>query len=409
MSNAIENSGSLLAALDRGESLPAHWYTDAAITASETEQIFRKTWSYIGPAQELANRGDYVTGYVGEVPVVVIRNESGVAGFVNVCRHRRHEVMKGRGNSKIMQCGYHAWTYDLAGSLKGAPRSAAEPNFRLQDYPLLPLRVESLGPFVFVNLDANANSLATYFGDLLKIMDGSGVHLESLELHNREEWSANANWKTMLENYLECYHCAVAHPGFSAAIDVKPENYDLTMHGWFASQLGDVRRSALEGKTAVPIYDVRGEVKQSQYHLLWPNITININPGFPNLSIDVWVPDGPNKTKGFSEQYFGPGVSEQFAHDLIAFNKQVGHEDDVLTNSVQRGLLGGIPDRGRFLTNSEHLCIHFQKLVVSALAGDPVLSKRAAASAIPASTTISVAPTPSVGEKPESKPSSRSE
>jgi phenylpropionate dioxygenase-like ring-hydroxylating dioxygenase large terminal subunit len=404
MTNAIENSRSLLAALDRGESLPAHWYTDAAITASETEHIFRKTWSYIGPAQELANRGDYVTGYVGGVPVVVIRNESGLAGFVNVCRHRRHEVMKGRGNSKIMQCGYHAWTYDLTGCLKGAPRSAAEPNFRLQDYPLLPLRVESLGPFVFVNLDANANSLASYFGDLLKIMDGSGVHLESLELHNREEWSANANWKTMLENYLECYHCAVAHPGFSAAIDVKPENYDLTMHGWFASQLGDVRQSALEGKTAVPIYDVRGDVKQSQYHLLWPNITININPGFPNLSIDVWVPDGPNKAKGFSEQYFGPGVSEQFAHDLIAFNKQVGQEDDVLTNSVQRGLLGGIPDRGRFLTNSEHLCIHFQKLVVSALAGDPVLSKRAAASAIPASTTISVAPTPSVGEKPKSKP-----
>lgn len=187
MTNAIEDSRSLLAALDRGESLPAHWYTDAVITASETEQIFRKTWSYIGPAHELANRGDYVTGYVGEVPVVVIRNESGLAGFVNVCRHRRHEVMKGRGNSKIMQCGYHAWTYDLTGCLKGAPRSAAEPNFRLQDYPLLPLRVESLGPFVFVNLDANANSLASYFGDLLKIMDGSGVHLESLELHNREE------------------------------------------------------------------------------------------------------------------------------------------------------------------------------------------------------------------------------
>jgi nitrite reductase/ring-hydroxylating ferredoxin subunit len=148
MTNAIENSRSMLVALDRGESLPAHRYTDAVITASETGQIFRKSWSYIGPAQELANRGDYVTGYVGEVPAVVIRNESGLAGFVNVCRHRRHELMKGRGYSKIMQCGYHAWTYDLTGCLKAAPRSAAEPNFRLQDYPLVPLRVESLGPFV---------------------------------------------------------------------------------------------------------------------------------------------------------------------------------------------------------------------------------------------------------------------
>ena len=341
-----------------------------SITAREIEKVFRKSWNYIGPAKELANPGDYITGYAGEVPVVVIRNEAGLAGFVNVCRHRRHEVMKGRGNSKMMQCGYHAWTYDLTGCLKGAPRSAAEPNFRLEDYPLLPLRVETLGPFVFVNLDSRAKSLASYFGGLLNIIAGSGIHLESLELYSRDAWTAEANWKTMLENYLECYHCAVAHPGFSAAIDVKQENYNLTMHGWFASQLGQVRQSALEGKTAVEIYDARGEIAQAQYHLLWPNVTININPGFPNLSIDVWVPDGPNKAKGFSEQYFAPGVSEQFAHDLIAFNKQVGYEDDVLTNSVQKGLLGGMPDRGRFLTNSEHLCIHFQRLVVRALSAE---------------------------------------
>jgi hypothetical protein len=84
----------------------------------------------------------------------------------------------------------------------------------------------------------------------------------------------------------------------------------------FLSQVGQVRQSALEGKTAVKIYDARGELKQAQYHVLWPNFTININPGFTNLSLDVWIPDGPNHTKGFSEQYFGPGVSEEFAKEL---------------------------------------------------------------------------------------------
>src|ERR1700733_1138174 len=395
-SQRTETTASLLAALDRGESLPAHWYTDQAITAREIEKVFRKSWNYIGPANELANPGDYITGYAGEVPVVVIRNETGLAGFVNVCRHRRHEVMKGRGNSKMMQCGYHAWTYDLTGCLKGAPRSAAEPNFRLEDYPLLPIRVETLGPFVFINLDSHTKSLASYYGGLLDIIAGSGIHLENLELYSRESWSADANWKTMLENYLECYHCAVAHPGFSAAIDVKQENYNLTQYEWFASQLGQVRQSALEGKTAVEIYDARGEIAQAQYHLLWPNVTININPGFPNLSIDVWAPDGPNKAKGFSEQYFAPGVSAQFAHDLIAFNKQVGYEDDFLTNSVQKGLLGGIPDRGRFLTTSEHLCIHFQRLIVQALSANASLpEKPPAPSSLPLVTSISVAPTPS--------------
>ena len=401
-SRLMESPVDLLAALDRGESLPAHWYTDPAITAREIEKIFRRSWNYIGPANELANHGDYISGYAGGVPVVVIRNEAGLAAFVNVCRHRRHQVMKDRGSAKMMQCGYHAWTYDLTGCLKGAPRSAAEPNFRLEDYPLLPIRVESLGPFVFVNLDSGAKSLASYFGGLLSIIAGSGIHLESLQLYSREAWTAGANWKTMLENYLECYHCAVAHPGFSAAIDVKQENYNLTMHGWFASQLGQVRQSALEGKTAVETYDARGEIAQAQYHLLWPNVTININPGFPNLSIDVWVPDGPNSAKGFSEQYFGPGVSEQFAHDLIAFNKQVGYEDDVLTDSVQKGLLGGLPDRGRFLTNSEHLCIHFQKLIVGAMSENAaVLEQSPTARSLPVSTTISAAPTASVAAESE--------
>src|SRR6201996_853068 len=200
----------------------------------------------------------------------------------------------------------------------------------------------------------------------------------------------------MRENYLECYHCAVAHPGFSAAIDVKQENYNLTQYEWFASQLGQVRQSAPEGKTAVDIYDARGEIAQAQYHLLWPNVTININPGFPNLSIDVWFPDGPNKAKGISEQYFAPGVSEKFAHDLIAFNKQVGYEDDFLTDSVQKGLLGGIPDRGRFLTTSEHLCIHFQRLIVLAMSStDSRPAKLAAPTSLPLVTSISVAPTPS--------------
>jgi ferredoxin-NADP reductase/phenylpropionate dioxygenase-like ring-hydroxylating dioxygenase large terminal subunit len=403
LENPVEETANrLLAALDRGESLPTRWYTDPAITEREIETIFRKSWNYIGPANELMNFGDYITGYAGGVPVIVIRNETGLAGFVNVCRHRRHEVMKGRGNSKMMQCGYHAWTYDLTGCLKGAPRSAAERSFRLEEYPLLPIRAETLGPWVFVNLDWQAKPLASYFGELLDIIAGSGVHIDSLELYSREDWTAEANWKTMLENYLECYHCAVAHPGFSSAIDVKEENYNLQMHRWFASQLGEVRQSALEGKTAVKIYDPRGEVKQAQYHLLWPNVTINTNPGFPNLSIDVWVPDGPNKTKGFSEQYFGPGVSEKFAQDLIAFNKQVGYEDDVLTNSVQLGLLGGIPDKGRYLTNSESLCIHFLKLVVRAMTADTAGPESPLpVSTLPVFTTISVTPTASVAPERE--------
>ena len=396
MSRERDNATAIFSALDRGESLPAHWYTDPGVTEREVQEIFRKSWNYIGPAKELANVGDYITGYAGMVPVVVMRNEEGLAGFVNVCRHRRHEVMKGRGNAKVMTCGYHAWAYDLKGCLKRAPRSAAEKGFRLEDYPLLPIRAEALGPFVFVNGDWDAPPVATYYAGLMDIIAQSGIKLDTLELYSRSDWEAPANWKTMLENYLECYHCPVAHPGFSAAIDVAPENYSLTAHGWYMSQTGYVRESALQGKTAVKIYDARGELKMAQYHVLFPNFTININPGFTNMSVDVWRPKGPNACEGFSEQYFGPGVSEAFANELIEFNTQVGIEDDDLTNSVQRGLIGGLPERGRTLTNSEHLVVHFQRLVANALTRStdaeqkPVESK-----VIPITASISVNPTES--------------
>jgi hypothetical protein len=82
----------------------------------------------------------------------------------------------------------------------------------------------------------------------------------------------------------------------------------------------------------------------------------------------VWLPDGPDRTGGYSEHYFGPNVSPEWAEDLIAFNAQVGLEDDELTTSVQRNLRCALPDRGRFLMDTEGLCIHFQKLVLEAFA-----------------------------------------
>ncbi len=353
--------------LDRGLSLPASWYTDASVVDLERERIFRRAWQYAGRLQQVAQVGDYFTAVAGDLPIVVVRGESGLNAFVNVCRHRRHEVMSGAGHRKVLQCPYHAWTYDLNGCLKAAPRADREDGFRNEDFPLLPVRVETWGPFVFVNPDLQARPLADHLGGLPGIVAQSGLDLEHLQFHEREEWHADANWKVMIENYLECYHCPVQHPGFSAVIDVDPDTYRLQAFEWFSSQTAPVRPSVLEGKGKKLAYDARGAVTQAQYHYFWPNFTLSINPGHPNLSIDVWIPDGPNRTRGFSEQYFGPDVPPEWTQELIAFSRQVGVEDDLLTNSVQRGLRAGLPARGRLLTRSEHLVIHFGKLVFRAI------------------------------------------
>lgn len=98
----------LIAAVQRGESLPVSWFTDPAITDLEVSKIFRRTWQYVGPVGALQNVGDYIVGMAGNVPVAVVRNADGLGGFVNVCRHRRHQVLKGRGTRSRLQCPYHA-------------------------------------------------------------------------------------------------------------------------------------------------------------------------------------------------------------------------------------------------------------------------------------------------------------
>src|SRR5262249_33653999 len=143
----------------------------------------------------VARVGDYVTASVADVPVVVVRGDHGLRAFVNVCRHRRHEVVSGAGNRRTLQCPYHAWTYDLDGRLRAAPRSQHEPGFDLADYPLFPAALETWGPFVFVHLEPGAPPLTESLGELPSIIAGSGLALDRLTFHDREEWEAEANWK----------------------------------------------------------------------------------------------------------------------------------------------------------------------------------------------------------------------
>ena len=91
------------------------------------------------------------------------------------------------------------------------------------------------------------------------------------------------------------------------------------------------------------------------------------SPGLPSLAMEAWTPDGPARTRGFSEQYFSANVPEDCGREMMAFDDQVGAEDDALTDSVQLGLQAGMPAQGRFLVESEQLIIRFQRMVLSAL------------------------------------------
>jgi len=353
--------------LEEGWTLPAAWYSDDAVARREREQIFARTWQYGGPAEQVAQPGSFATTQAGHVPVVVTRDREGeLHGFVNVCRHRGHVVAKGTACRETLQCPYHAWTYALDGSLRRAPRSERVPGFDPAAFSLLPVAVDTWGPFLFVNPDPEADPLADTLGELPAIVARSGLDLATLRFHSHHEWPIEANWKVALENYLECYHCPTAHPGFSKVIDVDPDSYALSVSPTFSSQIGPVRKSALEsnGKTGfVPV----GDVVHSQYHFLWPNTTINIAPGPHNISLERWVPDGTGRTIEVTDYWFGADVPTAIVEELLEWDDQVGREDTDLVVSVQAGLDSRTVMQGRLMGDSEKLIADFQRRVHEAV------------------------------------------
>jgi phenylpropionate dioxygenase-like ring-hydroxylating dioxygenase large terminal subunit len=328
----------------------------------EAERIFRSAWQYAGHLGQLSDAGSYFTFQAGPVPLVVVRDGSGgLNAFVNVCRHRGHPVARGAGRRATLQCGYHAWTYGLDGELRSAPRSQGEPGFDPAELSLVRARVDTWGPLVFVNPDADAAPLVETLRDLPEVVASAGIDLGALEFRRRSESTVDANWKVVCENFLECYHCAVAHPGFSAMIDVAPDAYRLEAGETFSSQFGPLREN---GRQA---YDPTGEVARSQFHFLWPNVGINIFPGRPNLSIGPIVPAAPGRTERFLDYFFAPDADDAWVEELLAFDDQVGREDRALVEGVQRGVAAGVVERGRLLESAEVLIADFQRRVAAAL------------------------------------------
>jgi choline monooxygenase len=345
--------------------IPYDWYADPAVARLEQERIFRRTWQYAAHTGELSEPGSFVSTRAGNVPVVVVRGrDNELRAFVNVCRHRGYLLCDGAGKRETLQCPYHAWTYDLDGSLRSAPRSEMEPGFERERLGLVPMLVDTWGPFVFINPDTGAGTLTEHLGHLPRIVAEGGVDVDALVFHERAEGEYDANWKVCVENYLECYHCAIAHPSFSKAIDVAPGTYAMEEHPTFSTQFGPAKNGG------GGIYDATGEIDRGQFHLLFPGTTINVMPGRGNFSIGPVVPLGAERTYRFLDYFFLPDTDPQWIADYMELDNQVGVEDRVLVERVQVGMRSGIVAGGFLMPESERLIRHFERLLVDALGAD---------------------------------------
>jgi choline monooxygenase len=199
-------------------------------------------------------------------------------------------------------------------------------------------------------------------GELPSLLAAGGIDVESLRFLRRAESEYEANWKLCCENFLECYHCQVAHPGFSKVVDVSPDAYRLEEGEWFSSQYGPLRERA--AGDSVPA----GEIARGQFHFLFPNTAVNVMPGRPNISIGPVIPLGPERTYRFLDYFVAPDGDDDWIDDFLAFDDQVGAEDRVLVERVQAGVRSGLLDSGRLMPESERLIAQFQRLLVETLA-----------------------------------------
>ena len=207
-------------------------YVDPAIYAVEMQKIFRRQWLCVGHVSDVPHVGDYVTDdLIGERIIVVRSSESRIQAFLNVCRHRGHHVCsEARGNTKAFTCPYHQWGYGLDGRLKRAPGFKDGEDIDHGSWGLHEIELGLWNGFIFVWLGKEkAKPIAQCFA--FDNTDLARLHPEHMKEVGRERSRIASNWKVLLENYLECYHCHGSHPELCVTMDVEA-TYKNTDEDW---------------------------------------------------------------------------------------------------------------------------------------------------------------------------------
>ena len=350
--------------------LPASWYLDPGVYDLEKERIFYRTWQYVAHVSMLPGPGDYVTLRICDENVFVIRDNDGeLRAFFNVCRHRAHELLEGCGNVRDrIVCPYHAWSYGLDGSLQGARMSQERPGFDRCTFGLRPLRLEILCGCIFVNLDDDAEPLASLADGLEADIRKHAPYVDDISLAGTDalgDTLLDAGWKVVVDNYVECYHCIPAHPAFASIIRMK--SYQVDVFPYWSRQLGSEIRPE---NTAYPVDTGVGN-QCSAFWYLWPNTTFNIMPGSNELSVFAIRPLGIDRSYFGGHSFSEDGNINQARADYVA--DVLTPEDIGLCESVQRGLRSRSYSQGPFIVDearsgtAEHALHHFHRLVQSAL------------------------------------------
>ena len=326
---------------EQARAMPPGVYTQDIFLENELEHIFAQDWYCVGRSSALTNPGDYVSAELAGQPIVVLRDRDGeMRAMSNVCLHRMSTLLHGRGNIRSIVCPYHAWTYNLNGSLRGAPAMTLNEGFCKDAYKLPQIRCEEWLGWVFVSLNPAAPAVADQLKQVEDLVAGYDMTNYTESFYEEHVW--DTNWKVLAENFMESYHLPVCHAGTIGGLSKLEEMIcppGLPAFNYHTILKDETLRIAM----AHPGNDrLKGEERRTTFLLaIYPSLLITLTPGyFWYLSLH---PKGPGQVHirfggGMSDDYKDdPGAQQNFL-DLKALLDDVNVEDRGCTEKVYNGL-----------------------------------------------------------------------
>ena len=351
-------------------SLAAKYYTDPEVFKLETSGVLARTWQFAGHASQLQETGDYFTFEMAGESLFCIKGRDGeIRTFYNVCQHRAHQLVSGQGQTRVVVCPYHAWTYELTGELRAGPNIKAVEGFDKSSICLTSVRTEVFLGFIFVNLDNDAKPMDEWFPNVRTELESYIPHWDTLAPLEWVEIPENCNWKVSVENYSECYHCTLNHPTFSTGV-VRPETYDIQPQGYCLRHTTEC--NSMDAMT----YDINsGFDKNDEYSswFLWPMFSFQVYPG-NLLNTYHWRAMDADHVVVWRGWYSVGGAENDIVRQMAIQDRETTVAEDIgLVESVQRGLKsrGYVPGPlvvdPKCGVNSEHSILTLQRWMKEAV------------------------------------------
>ena len=356
---------------EEARAMPPAVYTSEAFLAAELEQVFAKEWLCLGRASALAEPGDYAAWEIAGQPVAVVRDRDGTLNALsNVCLHRMSTLLHGRGRTRAIVCPYHAWTYNLDGTLRGAPAMTKNEAFDRKDYCLPRLRCEEWLGWVFVSLNPDAPPVAERLAEAEGLVADFAMETYVETFFESHVW--DTNWKVLAENFMESYHLPVCHAGTIGGLSKLDEMVcppGLATFNYHTILKDDSLKIAIAHPSNTRL---EGDRRRTTFLLaIYPSLLITLTPGY------FWYltlhPQGPGQVQigfggGMSPDFVGdPDAQAHFAA-MKALLDEVNLEDRGCTEKVFHGLSSKLARPGH-LSHLERPNYDFARYLASRVAG----------------------------------------